>query len=158
MFTDIVKSTNLVEVLGDEAWEHLLRWHDQTLRSLFVRYGGEEIKQIGDGFFVVFDKPAAGIECAVAIQRALSQHRLEHGFSPQVRVGLHETEATRKGKDYQGKGIHEAARIGALAESGKILVSRPLVAHVRGFGVSEPRAVALKGISKPVDVVSIDWR
>src|SRR5438309_1090448 len=34
MFTDIVGSTNLVEVLGDEAWETLLRWHDATLREL----------------------------------------------------------------------------------------------------------------------------
>src|SRR5918999_2513638 len=28
MFTDIVKSTNLLEALGDDAWEPLLRWHD----------------------------------------------------------------------------------------------------------------------------------
>jgi ferredoxin len=26
MFTDVVGSTNLVEVLGDEAWDTLLRW------------------------------------------------------------------------------------------------------------------------------------
>ena len=41
MFTDIVKSTNLVEALGDEAWEALLSWHDQTLRSAFASMGGE---------------------------------------------------------------------------------------------------------------------
>ena len=35
MFTDIERSTNLVEALGDEAWQGLLRWHDETLRSLF---------------------------------------------------------------------------------------------------------------------------
>ena len=39
MFTDIVGSTNLVEVLGDEAWETLLRWHDATLRELFASQG-----------------------------------------------------------------------------------------------------------------------
>src|SRR5215211_8425629 len=43
MFTDIVGSTNLVEVMGDEAWETLLRWHDQTLRALFAAHQGEEV-------------------------------------------------------------------------------------------------------------------
>ena len=43
MFTDICKSTNLVEAIGDDAWEDLLRWHDQTLRALFVEHSGEEV-------------------------------------------------------------------------------------------------------------------
>lgn len=81
MFTDIVQSTNLVEVLGDESWRHLLRWHDETLRSLFAEHGGQEVKQIGDGFFVAFDHPSEAIECAVAIHRRLEKHRREHGFS-----------------------------------------------------------------------------
>jgi class 3 adenylate cyclase len=54
MFTDIVKSTNLVEAMGDEAWENLLRWHDQTMRSLLAAHKGEEVKQAGDGFFFAF--------------------------------------------------------------------------------------------------------
>ena len=57
MFTDIVGSTNLVEVMGDEAWETLLRWHDQTLRALFAAHQGEEVVATGDGFFVGFDSP-----------------------------------------------------------------------------------------------------
>jgi class 3 adenylate cyclase len=41
VFTDIVGSTSLAEALGDEDWEHLLRWHDETLQSLFLEGGGE---------------------------------------------------------------------------------------------------------------------
>src|SRR5262249_40178851 len=51
MFTDIVGSTQLVEALGDEAWEVLLRWHDDTLRSMFASHQGEEVTATGDGFF-----------------------------------------------------------------------------------------------------------
>ena len=43
MFTDIEGSTNLVEALGDEAWQGVLRWHDETLRSLFAEHKGEEV-------------------------------------------------------------------------------------------------------------------
>ena len=38
MFTDIVKSTNLAEAMGDDAWLELLRWHDETLRSYFAAH------------------------------------------------------------------------------------------------------------------------
>jgi len=157
MFTDIVKSTNLVETLGDESWDHLLRWHDETLRSLFRSHCGEEVNRLGDGFFVAFDAPQAAAECAIGIQRALYQHRREHGFSPQVRIGLHEAEATRKEHDYLGKGVHVAARIGAMANGGEILASRGVVAYLGRLALSSPRATTLKGLSEPVEVVSIGW-
>lgn len=158
MFTDIVRSTNLVEALGDEACDHLLRWHDEALRSLFASYGGEEVNRIGDGFFVAFEKPDAASKCAVAIQRALARHRLEHGFSPEVRIGLHEAEATRKGRDYQGKGVHAAARIAALAGGGEITASGSLVANLQGLALSESRVVRLRGLSEPIEVTWISWQ
>ncbi|MGH2703565.1 MAG: 4Fe-4S domain-containing protein [Actinomycetota bacterium] len=157
MFTDIVKSTNLVEALGDEAWMDLIRWHDETLRALFAAHQGEEIEGTGDGFFVGFDSPEAAVAAAVAIQRRLADHRRQHGFAPQVRIGLHASEAAQVGKNFRGRGVHEAARIAALAEGGEILAS---VATVAGSGqaVSEPRSVSLKGISEPIDVVAVQWR
>jgi class 3 adenylate cyclase/tetratricopeptide (TPR) repeat protein len=157
MFTDIVRSTNLVEAIGDEAWSHLLRWHDQSLRSLFASHNGEEVNRIGDGFFVAFDRPETAIECAIAIQRLLSHHRREQGFSPEVRIGLHETEATRTGDDYEGRGVHEAARIAALAAGSEILASSSVIAGTRRFKASEARSVKLKGITQLLEVVSIDW-
>jgi class 3 adenylate cyclase len=157
MFTDIVGSTNLVEVMGDEAWETLLRWHDQTLRSLFAAHQGEEVVATGDGFFVGFDSPEAAVTCAVAIQRGLAEHRQKHGFAPQVRIGLHASDATQVGANFRGKGVHEAARIAALAGGGEVLASKDTVAGTR-FGHSEPRAVTLKGITEPVEVVTVDWR
>jgi len=159
MFTDIVKSTNLVEAIGDEAWEDLQRWHDSTLRSLFAANGGQEVKQIGDGFLVAFPKPQQAIDSAVAIQKKLMEHRRSQGFAPQVRIGIHETQATVKGLDYGGKGLHEAARIGALAEGGEILASNStLISGSCRLPMGETRTVTLKGISEPVEVCSINWR
>ena len=155
MFTDIVKSTALVEAIGDEAWQSLLHWHDQTLRSLFVAFHGQEVVSTGDGFFVGFDTPDAAVDCAVAIQRTLVEHRRDHGFAPQVRIGLHASAATQAEGNFHGKGVHEAARIAALAEGGQILASRETAGDRAS---SEPRSVVLKGIAQPMDVVSIEWR
>jgi class 3 adenylate cyclase/DNA-binding SARP family transcriptional activator len=158
MFTDIVQSTNLVEALGDEAWDHLLHWHDQTLRSLFAEHHGEEVNRIGDGFFVAFERAGDGARCAMAIQRVLKQHRVDHGFAPRVRIGLHYAEATREGADYQGRGVHAAARIAAVAGADEIVASRDALADLDGLRWSEVREVELKGFSEPVEVVSLDWR
>ena len=92
-------------------------------------------------------------------QRALADHRRDHGFAVQVRIGLHSTEATRRGRDYGGKGVHEAARIAAIAEGGEILSSQATLAgDAVSYSLSEPRLVSLKGISEPIPVVAIEWR
>ena len=98
LFTDIVGSTNLAEALGDAAWERLLAWHDATLRDLFASGGGEVVKSTGDGFFVAFATARQGLDCAMAVQRALDEHRRASGFAPPVRMGLHSAEAVIGGR------------------------------------------------------------
>jgi class 3 adenylate cyclase len=156
MFTDIVGSTSLAAAMGDDAWSAVLGWHDETMRKLFMAHCGEEIKQVGDGFFAAFDDPTEAVECAVDIQKKLAAHRKEAGFAPQVRIGLHCAEATRKGRDYEGMGVHQAARIGALADAGQVLVSKDVFKATRlRFPFTELGPVELKGVSHPVEVASI---
>lgn len=159
MFTDIVRSTDLVAAIGDEAWEDLLSWHDQTLRSAFATHSGEVAHHTGDGYFVTFASSDAALHAAVGIQQALAEHRREHGFAPLVRIGVHCAEATRRGQDYSGAEVHKTARIAALAEGGQILVSDVVVEEAAdAFTVSDARDVTLKGISEPVRVAAVTWR
>ena len=159
MFTDIVSSTDLVDLLGDEQWGELSRWHDQTLRTAIERREGEVVKTIGDGFFAAFEDPAKAIRAATEIQRALQDHRNVYGFAPRVRIGLHVADATKEGHDYRGRGVNEAARIGALAGADEILLSLETVAEAPGQGeVVQRRTVSLKGISRPFEVASLNWK
>lgn len=159
MFTDIVTSTDLVGVIGDDAWSELLAWHDRELRAAVAQHSGEVVNHTGDGFFVAFERAADAIQCAIDIQRRLVRHRREQGFAPSVRIGLHAAEATRRGRDYSGRGVHVAARVGAAAGRDEILATDTVAlqpgAHVR---VSKPRTLALKGVREPVEVRAIDWR
>jgi class 3 adenylate cyclase len=156
MFTDIVGSTDLIQTMGDEAWEDVLRWHDETLRTLIASRRGEVVHTTGDGVFASFADAATAVSCAAAIQRRLAEHRRKHGFAPSVRIGLHSAEATMIADDYAGLGVHEAARVGALAEGGEILATVPTVPA--GVAVGNEREVSLKGLAGPVRVVTIDWR
>jgi class 3 adenylate cyclase len=159
LFSDIVSSTNLLDAIGDDAWSDLLKWHDDTLRKLFAEHGGEEVVHTGDGFFVAFKGADEAVACAFAIQRSLAEHRRAHGFSPQVRIGLHATEAAEVKGNYHGKGVHEAARIGALAEGGEIITSVSTLECLSGpVKTTDERTVTLKGVAEPVGVVSLVWR
>ena len=156
LFSDICGSTSLVEAIGDAPWLDLVEWHDRTLRALFVEHAGEEVDHAGDGFFVAFTEPARALACAVAVQRALAEHRRQHGFAPPVRIGVHAAEAIPVGRGYRGKGVHAAARVGALAEANEIVASRE-TAEAGRVAFVNARLVAVKGLSEPLEVVSVDW-
>jgi class 3 adenylate cyclase len=160
MFTDIVTSTDLIELIGDAAWEEMLSWHDRELRKAFAKARGDEVNHTGDGFFVAFDRARDGIDCAVDIQRRLARHRREHGFAPWVRIGLHSAEATRRGSDYSGRGVHIAARVGAAAGREEILATASVTtaSNESTYALSEPRELELKGVRGTVEVRAVDWR
>jgi len=147
-----------VELIGDEAWSYLRSWHDKALRACLAQHRGEEIDHTGDGFFVAFAAARDAIACALAIQRTLAAHRREHGFAPQVRIGAHAAEVSQRGAERSGRGIHEAARIAAEAGAGEILVSCTTLREAGADVVcSPPRALTLKGLSAPIEVVAVDW-
>jgi class 3 adenylate cyclase len=158
VFTDIVGSTQLLESLGDDKWRRLLARHDELVRAQVLEAGGEVIKQTGDGFFAAFDQPRAAIQAAVGVQRALDAEVV----APDVRIGVHTGGAFHPAgdeADYGGQGVHMAARVGAAAGAGQILVSRDTLDGVGGaFSLSEPREIELKGFAQPVSVVAVDWR
>ena len=158
MFTDMVRSTSLLEAIGDDAWADLRTWHDATLRSLFADHGGAEVDHAGDGFFVVFAGSGAAIACAVAIQQALWAHRRTAGFAPAVRIGVHSGEATRTELGYVGRDVHLAARIAAQAKGGEILASAGTLEAAGIRPGAGPEAMSLAGISQPVAIARVGWR
>ena len=157
-FTDIEDSTALLAELGDDRWSDVLRWHDSTLRRLFAHFEGQEIRQRGggDGFFVAFRSASAALECAIAIQMAMTEHRRADHPTLRVRIGAHEAEAIRAADDYSGRGVHEAARIAALARGGEVLAStRTLKSAGPHHRASRTWSARLKGLQDPVEVASV---
>lgn len=159
MFTDIVDSTPLVAAMGDERWASVLHWHDRTMRELLAEHSGLEVKQRhgGDGFFAVFATPSAAITCAIAMQRRFEQHRMSHGFAPDLRIGVHEADALLSDNDFAGLGVHEAARIAAVAGAGEIVTSATTASSGGVSDGSPVREVELKGLRDRMAVTTIRW-
>lgn len=158
LFSDIVDSTKLASAIGDNAWHQLLSWHDLTLRSIFEREGGTIVKHEGDGFFVAFPDGRNAIDAAITVQRQLAGHRRDHGFAPRVRIGLHTAEATPRGNDFVGLGVHAAARIASAARADEVLASREVLdAAGPRVRVVDERELELKGFGATVTVATVPW-
>jgi class 3 adenylate cyclase len=156
VFTDVVRSTDLIEAIGDDAWTALLRWHDDTIRHIAVEHKGEILDHAGDGFFLAFTDANRAIEAATDIRRTMREHRRDHGFAPGIRIGLHAAEATKSGGGYAGRGVHIAARIAALAAPDEILASEGTLAEAGSQLAHGPvRTERLKGIRDPVRVAPV---
>jgi class 3 adenylate cyclase len=148
LFTDIVDSTGMAADLGDQRWRELLESHRRGVRDALGRFGGREVKTLGDGFLVSFDGPARGIRCAQAIVDSSDQ------LGIRVRAGLHTGECEVMGDDLGGIAVHIAARVSALAEPSEVLVSRTVKDLVAGSGISfdERGAHELKGVPDTWDL------
>jgi class 3 adenylate cyclase len=158
MFTDIVSSTTLLAAIGDAAWQSLVSWHDRTLRAQFAAHRGEEVDHAGDGFFVAFPTAREAVECATAVQRVLAAHRRQAGFAPDVRIGLHDAEASHAQGGFRGIGVHTAARIGAAAGAGEIVASEATATAGHAAIEGAAAEVELKGLPAPVRLVRLAWR
>jgi class 3 adenylate cyclase len=142
MFTDIVGSTERASELGDRRWREVIELHGATLRKELARFRGREVKTMGDGFMATFDGPARAIKCGQAIASAVANEGL------QVRVGLHTGEVEVMGDDVGGIAVNIAARVGALAGTGEVLVSSTVKDLVAGSGIvfTERGTHQLKGV------------
>lgn len=142
MFTDIVDATAWAGRLGDGRWRDLLADHDVQVRKQLARFGGREIKTVGDGFLATFaGPPSRALRCALAITAAASDLGVE------IRVGVHTGECELIGEDVGGMAVHIASRVSALAAPGEVLVSGTVFGTVVGgpFAFEDRGLHELKG-------------
>ena len=152
LFTDIVGSTELAAQMGDESWKRLLRKHHEVVSHLVKEHGGRVVDTAGDGVFAVFDRPAAGIQCAFDAIQAL------RAIGVDIRAGLHFGESESSQGKVSGIVVHTASRVMALAGPGEILITgtvRDLIAGKR-ISVGDRGAHDLKGIPTRWNLFSVE--
>eukprot|EP01062_Namystynia_karyoxenos_P015512 TRINITY_DN1561_c4_g1_i1.p1 TRINITY_DN1561_c4_g1~~TRINITY_DN1561_c4_g1_i1.p1 ORF type:complete len:1280 (+),score=257.36 TRINITY_DN1561_c4_g1_i1:475-3840(+) len=154
-FTDIIGSTALWEA-SPEGMEEALNMHNKVIRNVFAKYGGYEVKTIGDSFMVAFQDPVNAMLFAVQVQEDLLDAQwvddldladaspywstrldaagnvLWRGLA--VRIGLAYGEArdeinpVTERVDYRGPTVNLAARCEAGAPDGTVCVNEAAVA------------------------------
>jgi class 3 adenylate cyclase len=122
LFSDIEGSTRLLQQLADD-YAAVEAEHRRIMRASCTGAGGHEIDRQGDAFFFSFTATRDAVSGAVSAQRALATNDWPDGVELKVRMGLHTGEPSVGDEGYLGLDVVRAARIGAAAHGGQILVS-----------------------------------
>jgi adenylate cyclase len=157
VFTDIIDSTALWEF--NEAIAHAsVQKHHQIVRHELLRYGGYEVKVMGDGFMIVFETAQNALLFSLSVHIALgdivwpvqisalreqliddripnAKNSVSRGLM--VRIGIDfglayrsEPDPITGRMDYYGRMLNKAARIQSEAEGEEIAVSDNFVAKL----------------------------
>lgn len=155
MFTDIVNYTLLAQAKAVV----LLEEHRMLLRPTFARYGGREVKTIGDAFLVEFASAVNAVRCAIEIQRLMSEQSADGTTERiQVRIGINVGEVIHSEDDVYGHAVNLASRIVSLAEPGGICISKQVYDFIWNevdVQIIKVGPVELKNIKVPTEVYRV---
>lgn len=159
MFVDIVDSTRLNAVIGDEGWATVRKRCRELLDDCYRAHGGREVNTAGDGFLSRFDSPSGAAACAVGVQRRLLEQRRQTGFAPTVRIGINCGDAIEEADgDVIGSAVNLASRVTATAHPGEILVTEAVADRLDdGFRVEDQGLREMKGLDRRIHVLHVDW-
>lgn len=162
MFTDVVASSKLRRGKGEIAAQKVLTTQRRLIRSQVGRHGGREVKTLGDGLMLAFTSARDAVQCAVAIQRATSEHnRKGREHLPQLRVGINIGEVIEEEGDLFGLPVDAAEHIQSKAQAGQILVSelvRGIVGAAEDFHFEERGRYRLKNFPGRWRLYEVPWQ
>jgi class 3 adenylate cyclase/pimeloyl-ACP methyl ester carboxylesterase len=159
LFCDVVGSTERLTRLGDEAGDQFRRDFFAALRTAVRDHDGTEVKHLGDGLMVVFERSSIGaIECAAAM------HAAAKAFDPSdpvhLRIGVSIGEVAHEDDDWFGTPVVEAARLCAAAGTDRTLAPALLESIIGSRGRSHRfrpiGPMSLKGLPPGMQVVEVD--
>jgi class 3 adenylate cyclase/streptogramin lyase len=161
LFTDIEGSTQLLKAHRRE-YASILEDHHRILREAFSAYGGREVDNQGDSFFVAFPRARDAVLAAATAQRGIAEHSWPGGATVRVRMGIHTGEADLAADRYVGMSVHRAARISSVGHGGQVLVSPTTAGHLEdehalpGITLRDLGEHRLKDIPRPVRLHQLD--
>ncbi len=152
MFTDIAGYSRLANHDEKEALK-LIRKQRRLLKPIVKQYEGEWLKEIGDGLLLSFTSSLNAVDCALAIQEKVrGQAHLD------LRIGIHQGDIVRDGKDVLGDGVNIASRIEPYAPIGGVAVSEKIQQDLLSQPEYEVRLLgefALEGVDQRVEIYTL---
>jgi predicted ATPase/class 3 adenylate cyclase len=160
VFVDMEGSTRIAQELAS-SYPDIVGRFQSTLGEIVERCGGTVVDTEGDGAFCVFPVVDQAVSATVAFQRALEESEWPAGAVVRARIGIHTGDAQRTADNYVGLEVHRAARIGAAANGGQILVSRTSAellgqGALDGWQLADLGSFALKGLDRAEELLQLN--
>jgi adenylate cyclase len=157
MFTDIVGYTKLTQANEASALE-LLDAHQKLIRPILAKFGGQEVKTIGDAFLVEFGSALQATESAIEMQKVLHEYNESNQNKILIRIGIHVGDVVHRDGDVYGDAVNIASRIEPQAEGGGVCISEQVYDQVKNklsLPMVQLESVELKNIKDSIDVFRI---
>lgn len=162
LFADVVGSTRLYEVLGDERALAVVGDCMAAMRAAVEREGGLVVKTIGDAVMATFEDAGSALVAAMAMRGDIgAMPPLAHGDHPlqaRIRAGVHFGQVLHDNGDVFGDAVNVAARMADMAGAGQILTTGDLLDRLapvlRGLA-AEFAVIEVKGRRDPVRVARV---
>ena len=124
VFTDIVASTDLKQMLGDLVAQALMKAHHDRVREILAQFAdAEEIETAGDSFLLVFAHPADAVAFALRLQASLrSQSRGQAAIRD--RIGIHVGKVLVEEGGLFGVDVDTCARVMSVGGADQVLLTR----------------------------------
>jgi len=125
LFTDIYRSTSLWEQFPQE-FKAMLERHNTVVENGVAAYGGEIMKNLGDGYIAVFESADECVASGVEIQKEISAlPSLANGKTMLLRVVAHagSLHPLATGRGYFGRPLNRVSRICQICHPGQMLIS-----------------------------------
>src|SRR5271154_946611 len=102
-----------------------LEAHQAVVLPLIAKHGGSIVNIAGDGIIAQFPSAVRAVECAVAIQKVMTERNANVPKERQMllRIGINLGDIIHDADKTYGDGINVAARLEPLAEPGGIRIS-----------------------------------
>ena len=115
---DVAGYSSLMEIDEAATLADLRQIWGETFNPAVVARHGRIVKMMGDGALVEFGSVVDAVECAVAIQRAMSERNLTTKQPVEFRIGINLGDIVIEGDDIFGDGVNVAARLEGRATPG----------------------------------------
>src|SRR5215831_858112 len=152
---DVVGYAALME--RDEAgtFDRLRAGRKELFEPEILKHHGRIFKLMGDGLLAEFVSVVDAVECAVSLQRGMTERNaaVEEDRRIDVRIGINLGEVIVEGEDRYGEGVNIAARLQQLAKPGGICVSGKVSKEVEkklAFAFEPMGEQRVKNIAEPV--------
>jgi class 3 adenylate cyclase len=163
-FSDIVGSTPYFERFGDEAGRKLQQRHHDLVQQAAAAQGGRIVDTAGDGAFCAFPTAEAAANALIELQKAISLENVGYPREHQlvVRLGFHHGPVLTDGQQVTGEAVNLAARVAGSGAPGEIRLTkdafRELASVFHRLNSRSIGQVALKGVSRAVELLVLEWR
>jgi adenylate cyclase len=163
LFADVVGSTRLYELLGDNRARELIQLCVEVMRGATTRNRGTVIKTIGDEILAIFPTVDDAVNAGGEMQQDIGARPelLVQGQHVAIRIGCHFGPVLLENKDIFGASVHTANRMTSQAKAGQIIVSADSVRRCSPEWRAVSRRVditALRGMNEEMELYEVLWQ